>query len=111
MQSLNTPSTESSISPRIVLLSSILFPPLGLILLWMKRDTETDKKLLGSLGIAAFGVLYFILLAKAGAFSFFLSRPPDPETEARYTELERHRQKQREEMGATPDAGSAQPAD
>jgi outer membrane protein assembly factor BamB len=111
MQSLDAPATGSSISARIVLLTSILFPPLGLILLWLKRDAETDKKLLGTLGIAVFGVLYFFLLAKVGAFSFLISRPPDPETEAHYTELERHRQKQREEQGAVADPSATPAAD
>ncbi len=98
------PST-GSISSKIVLLASILFPPIGLILLWMKRDTDTDKKLLGSVGIVALGVFYVILLAKIGAFSGLLTGPPDPESEAHYSELEKHRAKQREEgspEGATP---------
>lgn len=111
MQAMNEAPAKSSISARIVLLSAILFPPLGLILLWLKRDAETDKKLLGSLGIAAFGVFYFILLAKVGAFSFFMSRPPDPEAEARYTELERHRAKQREEDAASGTANANQSVD
>jgi outer membrane protein assembly factor BamB len=105
----NEKASTSSISSKIVLLVSILFPPVGLILLWMKRDTDTDKKLLGSVGIVAFGVLYFILLAKVGLFSVFFTRPP--ETEAHYSELEKHRAQQREATGGADAATPTNPGD
>ncbi|MBI3652091.1 MAG: PQQ-like beta-propeller repeat protein [Acidobacteria bacterium] len=111
MQSTNAAPVQTSISSRIVLLSSLLFPPLGLMLLWLKRDSQADRKLLASVGIVLFGVVYFGLLARAGAFSIFMSRPPDAESEARYSNLERHRQKQREEMNATTASNPNQPVD
>jgi outer membrane protein assembly factor BamB len=110
MQSQNEVAPQKSISAKIILLAAILLPPLGLILLWMKRDTDADKKLLGSVGIVVLGVLYVVLLAKAGGFSMFMSRP-DPNAEAHYSELEQHRAKQREELAAAGMANSNQAAD
>jgi outer membrane protein assembly factor BamB len=111
MQPVNETTSQKSLSAKIVLVAAILFPPLGLILLWMKRDTDTDKKLLGSVGIVVLGALYIFLFAKAGMFSIFSSQP-DPNAEAHYTELERHRAKQRQEPGAeTPAANPTEAAD
>jgi outer membrane protein assembly factor BamB len=110
MQSQNEVAPQKSISAKIILLAAILLPPLGLILLWMKRDTDADKKLLGSVGIVILGVLYVVLLAKAGGFSMFMSQP-DPNAESHYSELEQHRAKQREELAAVGMANSNQAAD
>lgn len=110
MQPSNETATQKSFSAKIVLLAAVLFPPLGLILLWMKRDTDADKKLLGSVGIVALGALYIFLFAKAGIFSGLLSRP-DPNAEAHYTELEQHRAKQRQELGGEAAANPAEGAD
>ena len=46
MQSSNEPSAQKSISAKVVLLVAILFPPVGLILLWMKRDTLNVERLI-----------------------------------------------------------------
>jgi outer membrane protein assembly factor BamB len=107
----NEKPSSSSISSKVILLASILLPPVGLILLWMKRDTDTDKKLLGSVGIVAFGVLYVFLLAKVGLFSLFFTGPPDPTSEAHYSELEQHRAKQRQENGGADAATPTSPGD
>ncbi len=95
-----TASPATNITSRLVLLASILFPPLGLALLWMKRNTENDKKLLGSVGIVALGAIYIFAFAKLGVFSWVFTRP-DPNVEAHYSALEQHRAKQREEAGAS----------
>ena len=100
---------QSPISAKVVLLVSILFPPAGLLMLWMKRDTDADKKLLGSVGIVALGGLYVFLLAQTGVLSNLFSSAPSAEAEAHYSELERHRAQQKSETGAsaTPEAGNA----
>lgn len=110
MQSSNESSAQKSISAKVVLLVAILFPPVGVILLWLKRDTDTDKKLLGSVGIVALGVLYVVLLVNTGVLSNLFSQP-DPNAEAHYTELEKHRAKQREELGAVGIANANQATD
>ncbi|PYT05980.1 MAG: hypothetical protein DMF60_10320 [Acidobacteria bacterium] len=75
-----------------IILAAILFPPVGLILLWTRSDTETGKKVFGSLGIVALSAAYIFLLFGGG----LLLGKPDPRSEAHYTELERQRAQQRE---------------
>jgi outer membrane protein assembly factor BamB len=110
MQSLNETPSQKSFSAKIVLLAALLLPPLGLILLWMKRDTDADKKLLGSVGIVLLSALYIFLFVKAGVFSGVFSQP-DPTSEAHYSELEQHRAKQRQEQGGDAAANPAATAD
>jgi outer membrane protein assembly factor BamB len=76
----------------VITLAAILLPPVGLILLWMRSDTETGKKVFGSLGIVALSAAYVFLLFGGG----FLLGKPDPRSEAHYNELERQRAQQRE---------------
>ena len=108
MQQQNEVTTQSSISAKAILLVSILFPHAGLVLLWMKRDTDCDKKLLGSVGIVALGAVYVFLLAQTGILARLFSSAPGPEAEAHYSELERHRAQQKAEAGAaaTPEASA-----
>jgi outer membrane protein assembly factor BamB len=110
MQSPNETPSQKSFSSKAVLLATLLLPPLGLILLWMKRDTDADKKLLGSVGIVLLGVLYIFLFAKAGVFSGLFSQS-DPNSEAHFSELEQHRAKQRQEEGGEAAANPAAAAD
>jgi hypothetical protein len=46
-------STETPwyLNLKFVIAAAILFPPLGLILLWMRSDTESGTKVFGSVGI------------------------------------------------------------
>src|SRR5687767_2942609 len=70
--------------------ASVLLPPLGLALLWTRRDAATKIKLLGTLGIVILGASYVYL------FSVWrLSSAND----AHYEALERHRLQQ---MAAAP---------
>lgn len=65
--------------------AAVLLPPVGILLLWLRRDTLTKSKILGSLCIAVLGVGYvygFSLWRKARA------------NEDHYAELERHRAQQ-----------------
>lgn len=109
MQQQSVSPSENSISAKAILLVSLLFPPAGLVMLWMKRDADADKKLLGSVGIVALGAAYIFLLVQTGVLSGLFSSAPDPGTEAHYSELERHRAQQQAE-GATAPATGEQPA-
>ena len=92
-------------STRAVFLSAILLPPVGLVLLWLCPGTDTGKKVYGSLGIAALGVIYAYLLFGSGSI--------DPNLEAHYQELDRQRAEQRVASDVSPaaESGSAQNAD
>ena len=91
----------------VIVLASILFPPLGLVLLWA-RPGDSQKKVLGSIAIVAFGAVYLFGLSAAGILpSIFVS---NPNMEAHYDELERHRAQQREaspETATNPDGAAA----
>ncbi len=79
--------------------ASLLLPPLGLALLWLRRQTPTKTKLLGSLGI--------ILLA-TGYFFLFNAWRKSSANEAHYAALEQHRaQQQREAMAQSTVNGQA----
>lgn len=68
---------------------SVLLPPLGLALLWMRRDSSAKIKILGTLCIALLGV---------GCNSG---------NEAHYAEVERHRAQQQSALGSEPVQPSA----
>lgn len=69
-----------------VLIASLLFPPLGLALLLTRRDADAPLKAIGSVLILTIGLLYLYLFLGSGA---------NPNTEAHYDALERHRAEQR----------------
>ncbi|MGH9967311.1 MAG: PQQ-binding-like beta-propeller repeat protein [Pyrinomonadaceae bacterium] len=75
----------------------ILLPPLGLALLWTRRDVAMKTKILASLCLLFLGVGYVYL--------FRAWRRSDA-NEAHYAELEQHRAQQ----AAIPTIGSEQPA-
>ena len=93
------------------LLASLLLPPLGLILLWMRPGTRTPRKILGSLLLAILGVAYLhkffgLRMEMDGTgirpiLSF--SRP-----ESHYTALEENRQRQRETLPQVSTAPAVQ---
>lgn len=86
-----------------LVLSSILLPPLGLALLWQRRDAAMPKKVLGTLLIAAFGAGYIY------AISSFLRRGRGGDHEDQYAALERHRaQQQQQAQSGQPAPGSAE---
>ena len=43
--------------------ASVVLPPLGLAMLWIRRDAATSKKILGTLGILLLGVGYVFLFS------------------------------------------------
>lgn len=77
-----------------LVVASILVPPVGLALLLARRDFNTQKKVLGSLCIVALtaGYVYLFIVMRGRS------------SEAHYTELERHREEQRQQ--ATQDTVS-----
>jgi len=94
-----------------VLLASLLLPPVGLVLLWMRSDTRLLRKLLGSVLIAGWSVAYLALffglhyqLDGSGSFP----RPVFYNKEAHFAELERSRAQQR--PVAKVEAATAAPA-
>lgn len=91
-------------SGKAIVLLAILLPPIGLVALWLRRDTQTGIKVFGSLGI----------LALTAAYAYFLfSSGTDPNLNAHYDELERQRAEQRAHppAPATPPGAEAQPAE
>ena len=95
METVST-STPWYRSVQFIILAAIVLPPVGLILLWTRRETETGKKVFGSLGIVALGAVYVFLLLGGGFFA-----KPDPRMEAHYDELERQRAQQKEKASAS----------
>ena len=80
-----------------VIAASLLLPPLGLALLWIRRDTATRTKILATLCIVMWG---------AGALYLLRAWRISSGNDAHYAELERHRQQQ----AAAPLTGSEQAA-
>ncbi len=76
----------------VLIAAAIVMPPVGLALLWMKRDTAIVGKLLGSLCIVLLAVGYF------GAYRFWNRRG----NEAQYDAVERDRARQRAEAASQP---------
>jgi outer membrane protein assembly factor BamB len=78
--------------------AAILIPPLGLAMLWARRDVATTKKLLGTLCIALLGVGYVFLFSawrRSGA------------NEAVYDAVEQHRAQQATAAPAQSDQSTA----
>ena len=89
----------------VIVAASVVFPPLGLLLIWIRPRTDMQVRVLGSLAI---------VLLSVGYSYFLFGARRDANTEAHYTELEKHRAAQREqpappEVGQAP--GAASPAD
>jgi outer membrane protein assembly factor BamB len=86
--------------------ASVLLPPLGLALLWARRDAATKLKIVGTLGIVILGASYVYVFRVWRNSSI---------NNAHYEELERHRAQQQalavqngDQQAAVPT--SAQPA-
>ena len=102
-----SPSTPWHQSMMLLLIVTILLPPVGLVMLWMRKDTAIGQKVFATLAIMAMcaSFLYF-----AYAMGFF--RPADPNMESHYAELERQRAEQRAlaDNSSSPAAGDAKAA-
>jgi outer membrane protein assembly factor BamB len=83
-----------------LMVATMLLPPVGLALLWIRRDWGLRSKLLGTVLIAALGTGYFFLYSHWRAGSH----------EAHYAALEQQRAQQREAAQlAQPTASANQP--
>ena len=92
-------------STKVLIVSSILLPPLGIVLLWIRSDAGMRKKVLGSLCIVALAAGYVFLLGRG-----WRSRNQN----AHYDALEQQRAQQAQETqnaATVPGAqqGAAQP--
>jgi len=76
--------------------AAILLPPVGLTLLWTRREAATRTKIIGTLGIAlvAIGYLYLFSLWRLSAAN-----------ESHYTALEQQRAQQKLEAAGQPPSG------
>jgi outer membrane protein assembly factor BamB len=83
-------------SGAVLLVASILLPPVGLVLLWMRRDIAAQKRVLASLCIVALGAGYLYLLLGRRTLS----------NEDQYTLLEQHRAEQRRQAELATQTGA-----
>jgi outer membrane protein assembly factor BamB len=79
----------------------VLLPPLGLALLWARRDAATKLKIVGTLGIVILGASYVY---------FFRVWRTSSMNDAHYEELERHRAQQQALAAQTGNQQAAVPA-
>lgn len=89
-------------SMAVLTVATILLPPVGLVMLWMRDDAETGKKVFASLAIVVLCASYLFFAYRSG----FIAAPPDPATEEHYAELERQRAQQREATAGSSAASS-----
>lgn len=86
-----------------LVIASVVLPPLGLLMLWRRRDVAAQTRILASLCIVALGAgyLYLLLARRSGSAS---------ESE-HYTALEQHRaeQQRQAELAGTAGAPGQQP--
>jgi outer membrane protein assembly factor BamB len=77
-----------------ILVASLLLPPLGLVLLWMRPGLNTQKKALASVCLVALmaGYVYLFVLGRNYRRS--------SNTDAHYAELERHRAEQQQQQAS-----------
>ena len=94
-------STPWHQSIKSLLAASLLLPPLGLVLLWVRRQTPTKIKLLSSIGIILLGTGYFLV---------YRAWSKSSSNEAHYAELEQHRARQQQEAMAQAAVNSQAPA-
>lgn len=102
MEPLSTP-TPWYRSMKLLLIATIVIPPVGLVLLWM-RDETIGKKIFASFAILVLCASYLYYAYNSGFF-----RPSDSDMEAHYAELERQRAEQRESASAALAADQRQP--
>jgi outer membrane protein assembly factor BamB len=94
----STPWYRSVVS---LIAAVLLLPPVGLVLLWARRQTPTRTKLVASLGIVLLG---------AGYFSLYKIWSKSSANEAHYAALEQHRAQQQREAMQQPAGNNQAPA-
>lgn len=113
MTQLNSTHRPWFASGWVILVAALLFPPLGLVLLWMKPQTGIFKKLAGTLAIAVLGVAHLFLLYGmrvdvdgTGMRPIFTFHDPKKDIER----LEKHRTEQ-QAKAAVNEPAAAQPTE
>lgn len=76
-------------SMKLLLIVTILLPPVGLVMLWMRKETAIGEKIFASLAILAISASYLYFAYASG---YFARRE---NMQAHYAELERQRAEQR----------------
>ena len=79
----------------VLLVTAIILPPLGIALVWTRRDFDLPLKALASVMLVALGAGYLYLIFGAG--------------EDRYTALERHRAQQQQQAATAQGPESQTP--
>jgi outer membrane protein assembly factor BamB len=82
-------------SMTVLMIATLLLPPLGLVMLWMRKDSGIGKKIFASFAILALVASYLSFAYSRGLFA-----RRDPNMESHYDELERQRAEQ--QAVATP---------
>jgi outer membrane protein assembly factor BamB len=88
-------------SPAALVAFAVLLPPVGIVLLWMNRDTVARRKILGTLCLVLLGFGYVYLYS-----SWRRART----NEDHYAELERHRAQQQSAATTAAAPGAPQTA-
>jgi outer membrane protein assembly factor BamB len=83
-----------------VIVASILLPPLGIVLVWTRRGTESVTKIVATCCIAALGAGYIFLFIQVRKGS----------NDAHYAALEAHRAQQAAQPGTASQPAAQQPA-
>lgn len=87
---------------KLLTIATILLPPVGLVMLWLRRDTEISKKIFASFAILGLCASYLYFAHNSGFLTW-----SNTDMEAHYAELERQRAEQREAASNSPSVSSA----
>ncbi len=109
---------------KTLVLASILFPPLGLALVWMRPSTRLSRRILNSIYISALGFFYLYQFAGLRVERDGSGMMPmlsfEKGGDAHYAELERNRARHAQlplsppiaqEISSTPPAGVPEPVE
>ena len=116
-------STHRLYSWKTLILASILFPPLGLVLVWMRPSTRFSRRILNSIYISALGFFYLYQFAGLRIGRNGSGIPTlafEKGGNAHYAELERNRAQHAQlplsppiaqEIGSIPTASAPKPVE
>ena len=84
-----------------IIASSVILPPVGLVLVWLRKKTRLAPKILATLGIVILSGVYF------QAFKAWRNSSAN---EAQYSALEQHRAQQQAQAAQSSTTAAPQPA-
>ncbi len=85
-------------SPAGIVAAGVLLPPVGLVLMWMRKDWAVKAKIAGTVGM---------LVLTTGYIFLFRGLQRAEQDDAHYAALEQHRQQQQAQAPAATDPGAA----